>query len=318
MSLTTRLTQKLAIKYPIVSAPMAFAAGGKLASAVSLAGGLGLVGGGYGDSDWIKLQLSAVTGKQFGIGFITWALQKSVLEQALQHEPQAVMLSFGDPAPFAPLIHNHKASLICQCQNLLHVQQAIDAGAQIIVAQGTEAGGHGATRGTFSFVPEVADKLSQQAPDTLLLAAGGIADGRGLAAALMLGADGVLIGTRLWAASEALVSANHHNAIISATGDQTVRTHVADIARQLNWPKEFSARIHHNNFVEQWHGKESLLKDNIAIEGPKYRNAFQQGDANNTGVWFGEAAGLINRIEPASQIIDNMVKQATELLSGKP
>ena len=109
MTLTTQLTLKLGIKYPIVSAPMAFAAGGQLASAVSLAGGMGLVGGGYGDSDWVSRQLCAVTTETFGIGFITWALQKSVLEQALQHKPQAVMLSFGDPTPFAPLIHNHRS-----------------------------------------------------------------------------------------------------------------------------------------------------------------------------------------------------------------
>ena len=120
------------------------------------------------------------------------------------------MLSFGDPRPFVDEIRAAGAALICQCQNIDHVRDAIDVQADVIVAQGTEAGGHGAGRGTISFVPEVADLLRQQGALSRLVAAGGIADGRGLAAALMLGADGGLLGTRFWAASEALVHPRHH------------------------------------------------------------------------------------------------------------
>ena len=94
--------------------------------------------------------------------------------------------------------------VICQTQTMRHVEEALDAGAMAIVAQGTEAGGHGGRRATLPFVPEVADLLAKRAPEVLLLAAGGIADGRGLAAGLMLGADGALVGTRFWAAEEAL------------------------------------------------------------------------------------------------------------------
>ena len=174
-----------------------------------------------------------------------------------------------------------------------HIADAIDVGADVIVAQGAEAGGHGALRGTLTFVPEAADFLLKRSPNTMLLAAGGVADGRGLAAALMLGADGVLVGTRLWASKEALVKEGHHKAIVELNGDGTLRTRVPDIARQMPWPARFTARVRRNAFTDRWHGREELLEQNIAVEGPLYRQAFMEGDPDNTGVWFGEAAGLI-------------------------
>jgi len=316
LSLPTRLTRALDLRCPVVSAPMAFAAGGALAAAVSRAGGLGLIGGGYGDAAWLAQQFDAAGGERVGVGFITWSLQNSpaLLTAALQRGPAAVMLSFGDPRPFAREVHDAGAKLICQCQEMRHVQDAIEAGADVIVAQGSEAGGHGALRGTLSFVPEVADHLARHAPDTLLLAAGGIADGRGLAAALMLGADGVLVGTRLWAAKEALVKEGHHAAIVQTAGDGTVRTRLPDIARELPWPPGFTARTRRNRFTERWHGREDELKSAIAVEGPRYRQAFEAGDPEETAVWFGEAAGLIHAIEPAARIIETMAAEAVERL----
>ena len=278
-ALTTRLTRSLHLRHPIISAPMAFAGGGVLAAAVSRAGGLGLIGGGYGDPGWLSEQFTAAAGQGVGVGFISWSLRKSpsVLTDILKYRPAAVMLSFGDPRPFVDDIRSIDATLICQCQDMDHVMDAVDAGADIIVAQGGEAGGHGALRGTLSFVPEVSDFLTRQSPETLLLAAGGIADGRGLAAALLLGADGVLLGTRLWASREALVKPGHHRAIVEANGDGTLRTQVADIARQIPWPRGFSARIARNAFTNRWHGHEDALQKNIAMEGPKYRQAFAEG-----------------------------------------
>lgn len=309
---STRLTRALSVRYPIVSAPMAFAGGGALAAAVSRAGGLGLIGGGYGDPGWLEEQFDAADGQRIGVGFISWSLRKSpsVLTDALRHRPAAVMLSFGDPRAFVDDIRGAGAVLICQCQDMNHVMDAVDVGADVVVAQGAEAGGHGALRGTLSFVPEAADFLARHAPDTLLLAAGGIADGRGLAAALMLGADGVLVGTRFWASREALVKTGHHNAILEANGDGTLRTRVADIARQIPWPRGFTARIARNRFTDRWHGREDELESNAALEGPRYRQAFSEGDPDNTGVWFGEAAGLVHAIEPAADIIQRMLADA--------
>lgn len=316
-ALTNRLTRNLNIRHPIISAPMAFAGGGALAAAVSRAGGLGLIGGGYGDPSWLTEQFDAANDQRVGVGFITWSLRKSpsLLTDVLKHRPAAVMLSFGDPRPFVEEVRQTNAILICQCQNMDHVADAVDVGADVIVAQGAEAGGHGALRGTLTFVPETADFLSKNSPNTMLLAAGGIADGRGLAAVLMLGAEGVLVGTRLWASQEALVKDGHHKAIVETNGDGTIRTRIPDIARQIPWPRGFTARIRRNKFTDRWHGREELLEQDIAVEGPRYRQAFMEGDPDNTAVWFGEAAGLIKSIEPAAVIIEKMVAEATHQLS---
>lgn len=316
--ISNRLTRALNVRHPIVSAPMAFAGGGALAAAVGAAGGLGLIGGGYGDSTWLDEQFDVAADQRIGVGFITWSLRKSpsLLSDVLKRRPAAVMLSFGDPRPFVSEIRKAGALVICQCQNIDHVWDAMDVGAEVVVAQGAEAGGHGALRGTLSFVPEAADLLAVQSPDTMLLAAGGIADGRGLAAAIMLGADGVLVGTRLWASSEALVHQRHHQAIVDANGDETIRTTVVDIARQIPWPRGFTARVRRNAFTQRWHGREGELEQNAGVEGPRYREAFAAGDPDNTGVWFGEAAGLIGAIEPASVIIDRMAADAARLLAG--
>ena len=313
----TRLAQRLGVRHPIVSAPMAFAAGGALAAAVTRAGGLGLIGGGYGDAAWIAQQFDLAAGARVGVGFITWSLAKqpSLLDAVLQRKPAAVMLSFGDPRPFAQEIRGAGALLICQCQCIAHVRDAIEAGADVVVAQGSEAGGHGAVRGTLSFVPEAADFLREHAPETLLLAAGGIADGRGLAAALMLGADGVLVGTRLWAASEALVKEGHRRAIVQTAGDGTLRTRVPDIVRELDWPPGFTARIRRNEFTDRWHGREDELRSALPTEGPRYRAAFEAGDPEQTAVWFGEAAGLVHAIEPAATIVERMAAEADALIA---
>lgn len=318
MPLRTRLTERFGLKHPVLSAPMAFAGGGALAAAVTAAGGLGLIGGGYGDAGWIEDQFTAAGNQKVGCGFITWSLRKSpaLLTDVLKHRPAAIMLSFGDPAPFADEIRAAGAALICQCQTLDHVEDAISAGADIIVAQGGEAGGHGMARGTLTLVPEAADRIRARGADALLLAAGGIADGRGLAAVLMLGAEGALVGTRLWASREALVSPRHHQAILETGGDGTLRTGVADIARQIPWPKGFTARIRQNAFTTRWHGQEEALSAALASESPRYRQAFAEGDPDNTGVWFGEAAGLIHDIPDAATILARMTDEAEALLAG--
>lgn len=314
--LATRLTHRLGLAHPILSAPMALAGGGALAAAVTRAGGLGLIGGGYGDAAWLEPQFIAAGNSQVGCGFITWSMarQPDLLTRALAHEPAALMLSFGDPRPFAAEIATAGVPLICQCQSLNHVRQGLEAGAAIIVAQGAEAGGHGHRRGTFPFVPEVADLLARESPETLLLAAGGIADGRGLAAALMLGADGVLVGTRFWASREALVHERHHAAAIAATGDQTVRSSLPDIARRLDWPKPFDIRVAANAFTEKWAGRDRDLTAAIETEAPAYREAFVAGDIAKAAAIFGEAAGLIADIPSAGDIVERMVQEAAALL----
>ena len=236
-ALWTRLTGFFGIEHPILLAPMAMVSGGRLAAAVTSAGGLGLIGGGYGDADWLQREFDQANPARVGCGFITWSLAQKpeLLDQALERQPATIMLSFGDLQPFADRIRAAGVPLTAQVQNLGHARQALDAGAEIIVAQGGEAGGHGMTvRSTFTLVPDVVDLVAARSPHTLVVAAGGVADGRGLAAALALGADGAVVGTRLWASAEALVSPRAHQQAIQASGDDTFRTRVYDVVRQLD------------------------------------------------------------------------------------
>lgn len=312
----TRLTQRLSLKYPVIQAPMAFAAGGKLAAAVSRAGGLGLIGGAYGDADWIDDQFKEAGNTPVGCGFITWSLAKNpqLLTRTLERSPRAIFLSFADPAPFANEIIASGSLFICQVQRLEYAERAVECGADIIVAQGTEAGGHGANRATLTLVPEIADMLARNSPDTLLCAAGGIGDGRGLASALMLGADGVLVGSRFWASSEALVGPNMHQASIMATGDHTIRSTVMDVARKLDWPAEYSCRVLQNAFTERWHNDIDSLIIQADEEAASWRQAWLSDDPEGSNTFVGEVTGLINDIKPAADILSQMSAQAETLL----
>ena len=318
MALATRLTQRLGITHPIISAPMAFAAGGRLAAAVSNAGGLRLIGGGYGDGDWIEAQFREAGNASIGCGFITWSLAKQphLLDAALAHKPKALFLSFDDPTPYIARIKAAGVVAIQQVQTLRDAQIAIDAGCDVIVAQGAEAGGHGEKRATMTLVPEVADLIAKRAPQTLLCAAGGIADGRGLAAAMMLGADGVVVGSRLWASEEALVHPNLHLAALAATGDDTVRQSVTDIARGWEWPDRYNIRVVRNAYVERWLGREAEMRSAGEAERTRYADAAASGDASMVAAIAGEAAGLIHAIEPAGPIVNRIAAEAEMLLAG--
>lgn len=175
MVLSTAFSQMFGIDYPIVSAPMDLIAGGELAAAVSGAGGLGLIGGGYGDRDWLARQFDLAAGAPVGCGFITWSLarQPQLLDLALQYDPVAVMLSFGDPAVFADAIKSAGTRLVCQIQNRTQAERALQVGADVLVAQGTEAGGHGhGPRSTLTLVPEIVDLVTARGTDIPVIAAG--------------------------------------------------------------------------------------------------------------------------------------------------
>jgi len=318
--ISTRLTQSFGIRHPIVCAPMAYVAGGALAAAVSGAGALGIVAGGYagtlgGEPD-LEAELARAKPGKFGVGFITWALARApkMLTAALRHSPCCVFLSFGDPRPFAAEIRDAGAALICQVQFLSQIDMALEAGAAAVVAQGTEAGGHGATRSTFPFVPEAADYLKQRSPKTLLLAAGGIADGRGLAAALLLGADGVVVGSRLWASAEALTPKAHTDKAIGKTGDSTIRTKVLDALRGVPWPREYSFRFLKNKLTDEWADREAEAFRAFGSLSAKYVQARAQNDFDTIAVTCGEAVGLLRDRPAAESIVKSMAAQAAELL----
>jgi nitronate monooxygenase len=319
MSLTTRLTKFFGIEHPILLAPMAGISGGRLAAAVTTAGGLGLIGGGYGDADWLQTQFGQADGARVGYGFITWSLARNpgLLDMVLERRPATVMLSFGELRPFADRVHAAGVPLIAQAQTVDHARRALDAGAEIVVAQGGEAGGHGmSARSTFTLVPEVADIVAERSPDTLVLAAGGVADGRGLAAALSLGADGVLVGTRFWATPEALVSPRAHQRAVQAGGDDTFRTQVYDAVRQLDWPTEYNERAIGNSFLDVWHGNEAQLAASLPEAIDTFEKAVAAEDFDAAAILVGEAVGLIHDIRPAADIVRDMVGGASEILSS--
>jgi nitronate monooxygenase len=305
----TRLTEMFGLQCPLVLAPMGGVSGGRLAAAVSNAGGLGLVGGGYGDAAWLRHELSRVTKetrKPWGVGFITWSVDRSVVELALEYRPDAVMLSFGDPTPYASLIRSAGSKLICQVQDLQGARIVHEAGANLIVAQGSEAGGHGASRGTLALVPAVVDAVAP----TPVLAAGGIADGRGLAAGLMLGADGALLGTRFYASAEALGSDLAKQRIVAAHGDETARTRVFDVVRKLGWPEANTGRALRNRFLERWDGRERELRAALEVEYPAYQQALGHADFDTAVVWAGEGIDLVRSVERASTLVAQICAEA--------
>ena len=314
----TRLTEFFGIEHPILSAPMALISGGRLAAAVTSSGGLGFIGGGYGDSDWLQREFGLADGKRVGCGFITWSLARKpeLLDETLERQPATIMLSFGDLQPFAEHIHAAGVPLMAQVQTLDHARQALDAGAEILVAQGGEAGGHGMTvRSTFTLVPDVVDLAAERAPATLVLAAGGVADGRGLAAALVLGADGVLVGTRFWATPEALVSPRAHERAVGASGDDTYRTRVYDVVRRLDWPPEYNERALSNPFVDGWHGNEAALLSSLPDAVSTFEAAVAAEDFDAAAILVGEAIGRIDAVRPAADVVVDMAAEADRILN---
>jgi nitronate monooxygenase len=312
MAIQNRLTQTLGIEHPILLAPMDVVSGGKLAAAVSQAGGLGLLGGGYGEGGWIDREWDRAGNSPIGCGFITWSLarQPHLLARALARRPVAVMLSFGDPRPFAPAIRLAGSRLICQVQTVSQAREAVEAGADVIVAQGTEAGGHGMSEPLFTLLPQVVDAC----PGTVVVAAGGIADGRGLAAALMLGAEGVMMGTRFYASQEAEGHPEAKNRIVEAGGGETVRSIVFDLSRGIRWPASYTGRLLRNRHLETWLGREKELAAQMDEVGREYAAARERGDFDVAGVIAGDSCALIHDIPPAGELVERIVEEAERLL----
>ncbi|BBZ28578.1 hypothetical 2-nitropropane dioxygenase [Mycolicibacterium madagascariense] len=319
MQLRNRFTERFGIRHPIVLAPMDYVADWRLASAVADAGGLGILGGGYGDRAWLREQFAHDPSKRLGVGFITWSMaqQPGLLEMVVEQRPANVFLSFSDPAPHAPAVVAAGLPLICQVHDVEQARRAIDVGACAIAAQGGEGGGHGTgTRSTFTLVPEIADLLRDHAPEVMLLAAGGVADGRGLAAALALGADGVVVGTRFWAASEAAIAKSAQARALQASGDDTLRQSAFDVVRERSWPSGYTGRVLRNAFTDHWHGDEAGLRADLRAQRRVFDAAVEDEDYRLANVIVGESIGLVDTVDGAAAIIDDMVASASSILAG--
>ena len=203
--------------------------------------------------------------------------------------------------------------LVLQVQTVAAAREAKELGADVIVAEGAEAGGHGHSRSTLPLVPAVVDAVAP----VPVVAAGGIADGRGLAAALMLGAAGVACGTAFYAAEEALAHPAAKGRLVAASGDATQRSTVADVARRIPWPEPWTIRTLENEFTRQWRADPERLRGD-AGEIERYGRAREAGDFDTAAVIAGEAADLVRAVEPAGRIVERMVGEAEALLRRGP
>lgn len=314
MALRTTLTDLLGIEHPIVLAPMGGVAGGALTAAVSEGGGFGMIGGGRGAIEWLERECAvagAGTEKPWGVGLLSWAIDRASLDWVIAQEPAAIMLSFGDPTPFAEAVRSAGITLMVQVTTLADARRALDVGADVVVAQGAEAGGHGEGRATLPFVPAVVDA----AGGTPVLAAGGIADGRGLAAALVLGAAGALVGTRFEATVEAMLSAEEVKAIMTATAADTTRDRVLDLAVDSDWPARFSARTLRNQFTDAWHGHEDALGVDADAKA-EFRAGVACGDLDFMPIWAGEAVDLITELDTAADLVVRIAHDAAQAIAN--
>lgn len=314
--LRTELTDRLGILYPIIQAPMAGAAGGRLAGRVSAAGGLGMIAtGSTATVDAVEEEMRRareLSAAPFGVGFLTWALpdQQELWQRCLRLKPAAILLSFGDPTPYADAVLRAGITLICQVRAVKEAQQARKAGADIIVAQGTEAGGHTGHVSTLPLVPRVIDAVSP----TPVVAAGGIADGRGLAAALMLGAAGVMMGTRFVATPESSAPDEHKQRLLAADESDTVLTRVFDLVQGIPWPAKYPGRALRNRFTDAWHGREGLLEQGMTAARETFDRARKEKDYEIFHTYAGEVSGLVGSLEPAGEVVRRTAAEAEQII----
>lgn len=314
--LKTVLAELLGARHPIISAAMTPAAGGELARAVTDAGGFGMIGVESKDSlDKIHEQVRLVRennlARKFGIGLTAWHIENrpELLETAIAARPTAICLSFGDVAPYARQIRSKNILLLAQIQDLETALQAQTAGVDILIAQGTEAGGHTGCVGTLPLLQIILDKISCP-----VVAAGGIGSGRGLAAVLAAGAVGAWIGTPFLLAKEAMTSDRIRERIINAKETETIYTHLFDRLQNLPWPDPFAGRALKNTFTEQWHSKQEQAATNPAIV-----KEFQEAKGNESfdiaHIYAGQIVGLLDKRTAAGDIVETIARDAEAALN---
>lgn len=317
--ITTPLCQLLGIEHPILNASMAGTATGELAAAVANAGGFGMIGGtSAGGAPWLREQIAAaraLTRRPVGVGFISaFPDTPELVAVALQEGVAAINHSFADPTPYVAAAHAAGVRVFAQVQTLADAVRAAQAGVDVLIAQGGEAGGHGGSIGTFALLPAVVDAVSPLP----VVAAGGIADGRGLAAALMLGAQGVWLGTRFVATPEWGGAAWEQEAVLAATADDTVQTSIYDRLFDRPFPAGIDDRMVRNAFITQWQGNTAEVDSRNHTLQEQVRLAGERGDLSVAGVSAGVSSGLISSTHPAADIVHTIVRDAEDLLRQRP
>lgn len=308
--LATPWSRSLGLRVPVVNAPMGGAAGGRLAAAVTAAGGLGMIGmGSAGSVAALERELAAAGGTVPGIGLVDWVRQREagLLETAIAARPRLLSISFGTDFSWVPLVREAGILAVTQVYDVPGAHRAQDAGIDVIVARGSEGGGHGADR--LALLP-LLDAVLDIA-NVPVLAAGGIGSGRTLAAVLAAGASGAWLGTSLAAAEESLLPENARRAMLAADSTHTVLTTSFDEVLDLPWPPIYPARVLRNDFTDPW----SRPELDESRPGPdRLRAAMADDDVTIAPVDAGQGVGLIRHIEPAAAIVERMCGQAAALL----
>ena len=317
--ITTPLCALLGIEHPVFNASMAGTATGELAAAVSEAGGFGMIGGtNPTGAPWLREQIRiarSLTSRPFGVGFISsFPDTEELARVALDEGVAAVTHSFADPTPFVAPAHAAGVKVLIQVQTLSRAITAAQAGADVIIAQGSDAGGHAGAIGTFALLPAIVDAVG----GVPVVAAGGIADGRGLAAALLLGAQGAWMGTRFMTSHEWGGPSWEREALLVATSDDTVQTRVYDVIGERPFPAENPHRVLRNAFVDRWNGRESEIPAHREALQAEVASGHERVDLAIARVSAGVAAGLITSTRPAGEIVRDIVQEAEDLLRERP
>ncbi len=311
--LSTPWSRRIGLRTPIVNAPMGGVAGGRLAAAVTAAGGLGMVGmGSAGSVALLQSELEQVSGA-FGIGLVDWVIrqQPGLLESALAAKPILLSVSFGADWSWVERARATGIATATQVYNSIEARRAQDAGVDVLVARGAEGGGHGEAKvATLPLLDAVLDVVSVP-----VLAAGGIASPRSLAAVLAAGASGAWLGTCLSACAEALTSPGAREALIAAGETDTATTRVFDIGQQRPWPARFPSRVLDNDYLHRWAGRESAL-----AADPTARAELVAGiaadDRRVAPVDAGQGVAMVTRVAPAGEVIEQLCAGAERLLSA--
>jgi nitronate monooxygenase len=313
--LRTALTDLLAVAAPIIGAPMAGVAGGELAAAVSAGGGLGMIGvGSTATSDSIRAEAAKAraAGRPFGIGLMAWALadRPDQFDAAVDAGPALVSVSFGAIEPWVERLHTLGIPAATQAGDTEEARAAAGCGVDFLVARGSEGGGHGRDRvATLPLLQSVLDIV-----DVPVIAAGGIATGRGLAAVLAAGAAGAWVGTALLASPEAINSSSARARALAAAETDARYTRVFDVAQGIGWPPGYPGRALANDFWRRWSGREDELAADPDAAG-QLAAAQRSGNYDVAYIYAGQGVGLLRAERSAAAVVTDIAAEAEALLA---
>ncbi len=295
---------------PVVQAPMAGASDTRLAAAVSDAGALGTISVAYGaTAESVRTACGELGERPFGVGLLNWQQLDlpGVLEAVLEHRPSLVSLSFGDPEEPVRRARAADASVLLAVQvgTVEEARRALGCGIDLLVARGSEGGGHG--RGVVATLP-LLQQVLEVAGDTPVLAAGGVATGRGLAAVLAAGAVGAWVGTGFTVCTESPFAPELKAAVIAAGADETIYSSVFDRALRLGWPPDHGGRALRNEVTDKWEGRVDELVASLAAGDPygvteRVTAARQRNDPSEAPVYAGQAVGLLEQERSVAELI---------------